>query len=52
MLDGRTIQINLATPKFSKVEQLSANLARAELRLAKARLEVQRIREELSQKPQ
>ena len=52
VVDGRIIQINLATPKVNYGErrnrQLSAQLASAELRLAKATMEVNRIREEFN----
>ena len=52
-MDGRIIEINLATPKAKyrerrTIQQLSADLARAELRVAKAMVEVNRIREELN----
>ena len=48
IVDGRIIVVNLATPRCNRVEQLQANLRRAEFRLAKARVEVKRIREEMS----
>lgn len=49
-VDGRVIQVNLATPRarYRSGPQLSSDLVRAELRLAKAKVEVKRIREELS----
>ncbi len=53
VVDGRIIQINLATPRTQyrqkTHQQLSADLARAELRVAKAMVEVNRIRGELCQ---
>ena len=51
IVEGRVIQINLATPRTRyrdrRCQQLSADLIRAELRLAKAMVEVKRIREEM-----
>ena len=46
-VDGRIIQVSLATPK-RRILQVQAALVEAEMRLAKAKLEVQRIREELT----
>lgn len=53
IVEGRVLQINLATPRTRyrdrrSYQQLSADLTRAESRLAKAMVEVKRIREELS----
>ena len=46
-VDGRIIQVSLATPK-RRILQLQASLEEAEMRLTKAKVEVQRIREELT----
>ena len=48
IVDGRIIVVNLATPRSNRVEQLQTKLQRAEFRLAKARVEFKRIREEMS----
>ena len=57
VVDGRIIQINLATPKKSALVRTSSltlsdvnpsNLVVAEVRLAQARLDVKRLRQELA----
>ena len=48
VLEGRVLRVNLATPK-RRFSQVQAELTEAETRLAEARLEVRRIREELNQ---
>ena len=48
VVDGRIIQVNLATPKCTnRILKLQADLMKAEMRLAKARVEVKRVREEM-----
>lgn len=52
VVEGRVLQINLAIPRTRyrdrRFQQLSADLTRAEFRVAKAMVEVKRIREELN----
>ena len=49
IVDGRIIHVNLATQKSnSRILQIQADLLKAELRVAKARVEVKRIREEMN----
>ena len=49
IVDGRIIHVNLATQKSNcRILQIQADLLKAELRVAKARVEVKRIREEMN----